>query len=178
VVVLAASGLTIAGLVALFAVLFWRLASRFDARACTIGWLDSFSLERYVPMERLLDKSELVFLRSQPGYRPELEKELLAERRKIFVSYLNLLVRDFNQILGIAKLMLVQSREDHPEFSRALWRQQASFYFAVLVIRSKVAVYPVGWTPVDVPGLLCSLDNLRNHVREITHPGPAPEPAI
>jgi len=37
--------------------LFWRLASRFDAGRCTTEWLDSFSLESYAPMERLLGKT-------------------------------------------------------------------------------------------------------------------------
>ncbi len=90
----------VAVLLAGFAGLFWRLASRFDAQQCTAGWLDTFSLERYAPMERLLDKNDLVFLQSQPGYRPEIGQRLMAERRNIFRAYLRLLVHDFNQLIG------------------------------------------------------------------------------
>src|SRR5437870_1680271 len=88
---------------AAFAVLFVRLISRVDASACTSEWLENFSLESYAPMQRLLDKQDFVFLAAQRGYRPEIAKRLLAERRKVFLSYLRNLVRDFNQLLALAR---------------------------------------------------------------------------
>ena len=99
--------IAIALVTACFAGLFWRLASRFDAQQCTAEWLDSFSVKSYAPMERLLEKSDWAFLASQPGYRPEIGKRLMSQRRKIFRAYLRLLVRDFNQLIGIGKLMVV-----------------------------------------------------------------------
>ena len=54
-------------LAACFVGLFWRLASRFDATHCTAEWLDGFSLESYAPMERLLEKSDVLsFSRRKP----------------------------------------------------------------------------------------------------------------
>jgi hypothetical protein len=166
--------LTIILLAACFAGLLWRLASRFDARQCTAEWLDSFSLESYAPMERLLEKSDLVFLRAQPGYRPETERRLVAERRKIFAAYLEHLVRDFNQLVGIGKLMIVYSRTDQQEFARRLWRQRLRFYTAVCSVRLQLALHPWGGTmlqpEVDARRLVAALTAMRNQVQLLASP--------
>jgi hypothetical protein len=152
------------------AMLFYRLASRFDAQACNPEWLEGFSLESYAPMERLLDRSDFQFLESQPGYRPEIGQRLLSERRKVFAGYLRLLILDFNQLLRMAKLMLLSCTEDRPEFAKTLWRQQIKFYFAVGMIRCRVALYPLGWTDIDVPRLVNLLGRLRGEVQGLVLP--------
>jgi len=159
-------------LVACFAGMFWMLASRFDAQQCTAEWLDSFSVKSYAPMERLLEKSDLVFLASQPGYRPAIAKRLMVERRKIFRAYLRLLVRDFNQLIGIGKLMVVYSSQDQQEFARSLRRQQVSFYARVCTLHVQLALYPLGWTTVDTRGLLAALGAMRTKVQQLTSAGP------
>ena len=115
-------------------------------------------------MERLLDQGDFAFLASQSGYRPEMAKSLLSNRREAFCEYLYLLVRDFNRLHFIARLMLVHSSEDRPEFASALWRQQITFYFAICLVRCKVALYPLGWTAVDVPELLEALQKMRHQI--------------
>jgi hypothetical protein len=149
----------------LFVVLFRRLAARFDPQACNAEWLESFSLQSYAPMQRLLEPDDFRFLESQPGYRPEIGKELRAERRKMVAGYLRLLTRDFNQLLGIAKLMLVYSTQDRPEFAKDLWRQQIAFYFAVCALRCRLALYPLGWTGTGVRKLVNSLGSLRQQIQ-------------
>lgn len=161
-------------LISAFAVLFLRLASRFDPESATPEWLDAFTLERYAPMERLLDASDFEFLAARTPGRPELGKKLLAERRGIFREYLSLLVGDFNQLHSIAKLMLVHSTEDRPELAGELFRQQLRFYVSVCVIRCKVSLYPLGWTALDVPQLLHALERMRTEVRT-SLPAPLPE---
>jgi len=151
-------------LLVLFGVLFYKLASRFDPQACNPDWLENFSLEKYAPMERLLDRSDFEYLSSQPGYRAEVGDRLLAERRKVFAGYLRLLTRDFNQLLRIAKLMLVYSAEERPELAKTLWRQQITFYLAVTAVRCKVAIMPLGWTTVDVPRLVNAVGGLRDQI--------------
>ena len=163
-VILGGVGLACILLVAAFVVLFFRLASRFSAEAVEPGWLDHFTVESYAPMERLLDASDFEFLAAQPGYRPEIRKRLLAERRKIFGEYLGLLVQDFNQLNYFAKLMLVHSSQDQPELAWSLLGQRIRFYLAVAAVRCKVAFYPLGWTPVDVPKLLHALERMRNQI--------------
>jgi hypothetical protein len=165
--------IVLAALLVCFAVLFWRLASRFDAESCTPEWLDRFSLKSYAPMERLLDRNDLAFLASQPGYRPEIGKRLMAERRKVFRSYLRLLVRDFNQLIGIGKLMVVYSNQDQQEFARSLGRQQVKFYARVCALHLQLALYPVGWRAVDASGLLTALGAMRSRVQQLALAGPA-----
>jgi len=167
-VVLIALVLTL--LAACLAGLFWRLASRFDARQCTVEWLDGFSPESYAPMERLLGKGDLEFLASQPGYRPEIAQRLMAERRKIFAAYLATLVRDFNQLIGIGKLMIVYSTQDRQEFASRLWRQQVRFYAGVCSARLQLALYPLGWTVVDAHRLVAALSAMRNQVQGLASP--------
>jgi hypothetical protein len=161
-------------LVACFVSLFWRLVSRFDAQQCTAEWLDSFSMKSYAPMERLLANSDLVFLASQPGYRPAIGKRFRAERRKIFRAYLRLLVRDFNQLIRIGKLMVVYSDRDQQEFARSLRRQQLKLYARVGALQVQLALYPLGWTSVDVSGLLGALGDMQAKVQQLaSRPGPA-----
>jgi hypothetical protein len=145
--------------------LFLRLASGFDAQQCTAEWLDSFSLESYAPMQRLLETRDLDFLKSQVGYRPQIAKRLMAERRKIFAAYLGHLVSDFNQLVRIGKLMIVYSSQDQHEFARRLWRQQVRFYAGFCSLRLQLALYPLGWATTDAHRLVEALAAMRNQVQ-------------
>ena len=149
---------------AALALLFWRLSSRSQNEASTAEWFESFSVESFAPMERLLDRSDFEFLSKQPGYKPAIGERLLKERKKLFLGYLRLLIGDFNQLLRIARLMMVHSTEDRAEFAKALWRQQVAFYFAVCAVRVRVELYPVGWTSLDVSRLIQALEGMRNQI--------------
>jgi hypothetical protein len=159
--------LALAILIATFASLFRALASRSVQNACSLEWLDSFSLENYAPMQRLLDKGDVEFLSSQPGYRPEIGKRLMAERRKIFRGYLRLLILDFSQLIGLGKLMVVYAAEDRAELARALWRYQISFYFAVCSVQCRLALHPFGWSTVDVHKLVQALETMRGQIQAL-----------
>jgi hypothetical protein len=162
-------------LLVLFAALafsFWRLASRLDAQQCTAEWLDTFSLERYAPMERLLDEGDFAFLASQPGYREEIGKRLRAERRKVFRGYLRSLVRDFNQLMRIGRMMVVYSTQDQQEFAHDLLHQQVKFYARVGALELQLALYPLGWRGLDVRGLLAALGTMRARVQSLTQEPP------
>ena len=150
-----------------FATLFARLASRVDAAACNTEWYEDFSLDSYAPMQRLLDKEDFSFLAGQPGYRPEISKRLLLERRKVFLEYLRNLVGDFNQLLVLARLMIVYSREDRQEFARALWRQRVNFYFAVILIWCRVTLFPLGLPARRICDLVESVAKLRQQIQQL-----------
>ena len=160
-------GLAVVLLLAMFIAVIRRLVSRAKTGIESVEWLETFSMEVYAPMERLLDRSDFEFLAAQPGYRPEVGRDLLRERQEIFKQYLGMLVTDFNRLLGIAKFMAVFSVEDRSEFAKALWRQQAVFYFAVGAVRLRLAFYPRGWTALDVPRLVHALGDMRNLIDEI-----------
>ena len=165
--ILIATCLVMILLIAVFALLFWRLASRSDDQARTADWFESFSMDSYAPMQRLLDRSDFEFLSHQPGYQPQIGARLLKERKKLFLGYLHLLTGDFNQLLRIARLMIVYASEDRAEFAKALWRQQVTFYFAVCAVRFRVAIYPLAWTPLDVSKLVDSLETIRSQIVQL-----------
>jgi hypothetical protein len=150
-----------------FGLMFLRLAKRVNAPAGNPEWLESITLERYAPMERLLQRSDFAFLEAQPGYRPGIGARLLAERRKAFAGYLRLMTHDFDQLLGLAKWMLVHSTTDRPEFGKALWRQHIAFYCAVYALRFRVAFYPLGFAGVDARKLVDSLASLRDGIQQL-----------
>jgi len=153
-------------LTAAFAFLFYRLASRLDRTIGAAEWLGRFSLECYAPMERLLDPADFAFVEKQPGCSRELVRRLRSERREAFVGYLGLLVRDFNQLLRIGRVMQIGSSVDRLEFARALWRQQVRFYLAVCLVWCKVAILP--WSVrVDGRNLVASLTRMFGEVREL-----------
>lgn len=149
-----------------FGLVLYRLASRVDPEAGAAEWLNGFSLETYAPMWRLLDQSDLEFLRKQPGFQPALARRLRAERRKAFIEYLWLMTGDFNQLLKIGRLILVSSKVDRPEFARALGRYRNNFYFTVCAIRCKLALAPFGLR-VGGSELLTSLGGMLQQVREL-----------
>ncbi len=155
-----AIALAVVILTAVSIALFRRLASRLDAEACTAEWLDTFSTANYAPMRRLFDEKDFEFLASQPGYRPEIARQLRADRREVLACYLQLLTRDFNQLHTIAKLMLVYSHEDRPDFGNALLWQQITFYYAVTAMRCRVALMPLGWTAPDVRKLIQPIESM------------------
>ncbi len=163
---LPAISIAVVFLIAAFAFLLYRLTSRSSPEALDAGWLDSFSLENYAPMRRLLDQSDIEFLKKQPGFRPALAKRLRAERRRAFVGYLGMMIGDFNQLLKFGRMMLVASNVDRPEFGHALARQRNKFYFTVCAIRCKLALAPLGLR-VDGPELLNSLGSMLEQVREL-----------
>ena len=165
--VLLAIPLLLLGLAAAFGFLFSLLATRLNSGS-TSEWLDGFSLDAYRPMERLLDRSDVEFLQLQPGYRPEIGKQLMRERREIFLGYLSRLVRDFNQLISIGKLMVVYSPRDRHQFASELFRRQVKFYGAVCAIRAQLVFYPLVWTTVDAHRLVTGIAAMRDQVQSLT----------
>ena len=163
---LLALSMVVAILLASFAILFHLLASRLDRASDAGEWLDGFSLESYAPMRRLLDQSDLEFLKKQPGYHPDVVKTLRVERRRAFIDYLGLMIADFNQLLSIGRLMLVHSQVDRPEFARALSRQQVKFYVAVCAIRCRLAFSLLG-VPMERLEVVDSLGSMLEQIKEL-----------
>lgn len=147
-----------------FALLLRKLAARPATAESPSEWLETFCADSYAPMMRLLDESDFAFLASQPGYQASIERRLRAERKAVFRGYLWRLVRDFNQLVSIAKLMVVFSEEDRTEFAKSLWRQQVTFYFAVCALELRLAFYPMVLGTWDIQGPLGTLGRLHREL--------------
>ncbi len=131
----------------------------------TASWFRDFSLEAYRPMQRLLDENDYRFLESQPGYQPSIARELRSERKKIFRTYLHEMIRDFNRMLGVARLMIVYASQDRPDLARAVAAARNQFYWTVL--KTELAL-SLPWGVVEAGRLVESVGRIQESVREMS----------
>jgi pentose-5-phosphate-3-epimerase len=150
-----------------------RVASPKATHPITPRWIDELSLERYRPMLRLLDSEDIEFLRSQPGFRPQMATRLRHQRCRIFRQYLKELNGDFACICMALKMVMLQAEVDRPELAAQLLRSQAVFAGRMLWIHAQVAMYQAGIGKVDIAGLLNVFDGMRLELRTLV-----PESAV
>jgi hypothetical protein len=149
-----------------FGLLFRALSSRGDSPAQDREWLEDSGIEaRYAPMARLLNQADYDFLAKLPGYEPSIGRELRAERRKVFTGYLRILVSDFNNLLDLAKLMLVNSAEDQPEFAKSLLREQFRFYFLICAVYCKATLPGFSLGQAQLDELVGSVGRMHGRLR-------------
>lgn len=123
-------------------------------------WLAEFSVARYWPMMRLLDREDYEFLAAEPGFRPRIARILHTKRRGIFRDYLRNLRRDFNRLHSLAKLNLLHAPEDRPDLARDLLKARWSLWYALACAYTRLAFEPFGARPADLRDLLGALDSL------------------
>ncbi|MCP5117054.1 MAG: hypothetical protein GY953_40030 [bacterium] len=165
--VVVGSGLAVFVVVAAFAFLAWKLVSSTRIRGLDPDWLKKFSVESYRPMERLLSEEDFRFLRTQAGYELKVEKQLRAERRKIFRAYLQNLGRDFNRLHLALRLVILHSPEDRPDLAAALIRQRLRFFLGLAMAHVRLTMHALGVGTVDVRGLVSTLDTMRLDLRNL-----------
>src|SRR5208283_1536585 len=122
----------------------------------TAEWIDELSIERYRPMARLLDGGDMEFLRSQPGFTPDILNKLRSQRCQIFRGYLRCLQNDFGRVCSAIELVMLQSRHDRPDLAAALVRHQLMFATGMVTVYCRLALFQWGLCGVDVAGLVKS----------------------
>lgn len=133
----------------------------------TAEWIGELSVDRYRPMLRLLDGSDMAFLRTQPGCNPQMLSRLRRQRCQIFLGYLECLNSDFQRTCSALKVLMFQSRYDRPDLASALLRAEVEFTKGMLVARCRVALYRLGLSGVDVTGLVRLFDGMRVELRTL-----------
>jgi hypothetical protein len=159
---------TLGSVVVLLGALAWMLIHR--QRPQTIDNGAEFSLERYRPMKRLLGDEDIVFLESQPGYRPAMGAQLKRERRRIFRLYLGDLKHDFHRLHAQARALAAGSGEASSDLVQLLLRQQLTFLRATTLLEMRLALSAVGIGAVDVRPLLAMVDGMRQDLALRTAP--------
>lgn len=139
----------------------------------TAEWIDELSVERYRPMIRLLDREDLDFLRSQPGFTPQMATKLRIQRCQIFRGYLRCLNADFGRVSAALKVLMLQSRNDRPDLAAALVRHQATFLWGMFVVQIQLMLFRWGLCGVDVTSLVKVFDVMRIELRTLV---PAAQP--
>lgn len=121
-------------------------------------WLNRYDFSRYSMLANLLQPRDFEFLRTQPGYTPELSARLRAERLKIAEGYLSQLERDVRLLLNFANHALAVSGEDHDGLSAFLLKQEVSFAAKLALLRAEIALMKLGLLhQISFDGLLESL---------------------
>src|SRR5262249_59351060 len=128
---------------------------------------DELAVERYRPMLRLLESSDLEFLRSQPGYTRRMESKLRAQRCQIFRGYLRCLNTDFRRVCTALKLVMVQSRQDRPDLASVLVHHQVMFTSAMIAVHVRLFLFQIGICTVDVTSLVEIFDVMRLELRNM-----------
>jgi hypothetical protein len=133
----------------------------------TSEWIDDLSLDRYKPMLRMLDGDDIAFLRSQPGFTPDMAKKLRTQRTQMFRGYLRSLETDFGRVCAAIKLVMLQSQHDRSELAEALLRQQITFACGMLSVRIHVLLYSLGVCGVEVSKVMAIFDSMRIELRTL-----------
>ena len=118
-------------------------------------------------MMKLLDGGDIEFLRSQPGFTPEMASKLRVQRANMFRGYLRSLESDFSRVCGAMKLLMVHSSYDRPDLASAIMRNQLKFASGMMEVRFRLALYRWGLCNVDVASLISLFDGVRGELRTL-----------
>jgi len=133
----------------------------------TAEWIEELSTDRYRPMARLLDSSEIAFLRSQAGFTPRLEADLRARRCQIFRGYLRCLDEDFKQVSTALSVLLVQPEQERPDLSAVLLHYRILFAAGMVAAHFRLFLYGRGIGSVDANRLVEIFDLMRIELRNL-----------
>jgi hypothetical protein len=133
----------------------------------TAEWIGELSVERYRPMMRLLDGADLEFLRSQPGFKPEMARRIRYQRCQIFAGYLHCLSSDFRRVCSAIHLLMLHSGHDRPDLAAILVRHQVMFAAGMLVIHARLLLYGWGICGVDVNSVVKIFDVMQLELRSL-----------
>jgi hypothetical protein len=159
--------LVCAAVVAGLALCFRDLARAESALPVTARWINELSTDRYRPMMRLLDSSDIDFLRSQPGFTTQMESRLRAQRCQIFRGYLRCLQLDVKRVATALKFLMAQAERDRPDLAAALLQHQLQFATSMLTVRCRLLLYQWGIGHVDVTSLLQVFDVMRMELNSL-----------
>jgi hypothetical protein len=139
----------------------------------TAEWIGELSVERYRPMLRLLDDSDLAFLCRQPGFDRRMARRLRRQRCQIFRAYLDSLGDDFGKMCSALRVLMVNSAVDRPDLASALTRKHSEFRLCMLRARWRLLLYRWGNGCVDIGSLMNLFDNMCGELQ-----GMIPKPGV
>jgi hypothetical protein len=130
--------------------------------------LAELSVSKYRPMFRLLEEDDILFLKNQPGYRPGMERRLMAERRRVMRQYLSAMCGDFSRLHSLATDMLLAAPEDQPELARVLFDSKFRFMKCMALAHAGLAMHALGVPPVSIQGLTSAFESLEVETLNVT----------
>jgi hypothetical protein len=134
--------------VASFAVALRKLTAAASASATEEDWqwipFQAVSIERYLPMERLLSERDFRYLEACGRFGKKRLHRLRLERRQAFRTYVAYLTLDYARIAAAIKLLIVNSPEDRPDLAGVLARQRLLFTAALARTEFLLALHALG----------------------------------
>jgi hypothetical protein len=161
---------TVGSLTGLLWALTRMLLRRRSAATLDSDETDDFSLDRYQPMGRLMAEEDLVFLKSQPGYRAEMGARWKRERRRIFRLYLAELKADFRGLHAHARKLVAASGADSAGLVEVLMKQHFTFMMATTTLEVRLALQWIGGGRVDITPLIELVEAMRVDLAQRTAP--------
>jgi hypothetical protein len=129
--------------------------------------IGEFSTERYRPIMRLDDRSDLSFLGSLPSVTRKTAARLRKEHCRVFRAYLRYLQTDFQTVRRAIKILMLESQTDRPDLAALLLRSQFAFACGLLKVQLRVTLYSHGIGTVSVGDLLKRLDQMSLELRDL-----------
>ena len=154
-----------AGLIIALALVIRRVAFTHSSLPVTAEWIADLSGDRYRPMLRLADGTDLEFLRMQPGFNGRMAAKLRQQRYQIFKGYLQSLQVDFGRAVVALKVLMLHSREDRPDLAVVLLRHQLAFGWGMVSARAHLFLYRCGIGSVDVRSLVRVFEAVQTELR-------------
>jgi hypothetical protein len=164
---IAISSVTSVALILALIVLVRKVAFNGSSLPVTAEWIDELSTERYRPMMRLLDGSDLKFLKSQPGFTHKMAVNLRIQRCQIFRGYLRCLNSDFQKVCAAIKILMLQSLQDRPDLAGVLIHNQVMFALGMFSIQGRLILFRFGVCGVDVSSLVKTFELMRLELRSL-----------
>jgi hypothetical protein len=133
------------------------------------------SPKRYLPLERLLDRTDEEFLTAHPSCTRQVRRKFRKGRIRIFRSYLWELGNDFKAICHATKLSMISSPSDRSDLVRVLIKEQVRFTMLAAYVDLKLVLYGFGLSKVDAQVLIECVGAVRSQLRTLTA---APQPTL
>ena len=96
-----------------------------------------------------------------------MSRRLRFQRCRLFEGYLRHLAGDFQQTCTTLQTIMLRSGCDRPDLAKALVQAQTAFACGLLAVRFRLLLCRLGWSGVDVTGLLRLFDLLQSELRSL-----------
>ena len=133
----------------------------YKASAMPAEEIQPVALDKYKVLERLASPQDVQFLRTMPGFTPEMETRFLRERRQAFRAYLREMAADFQRIHRAAKQLAAVAPQEHSDLVGKLFRQQVAFWRSLAAIEIQLAFHWAGVPSIDLSELMRSFESVR-----------------
>lgn len=143
------------------------LRPKAPAEVMSPRWVAEFSVDRYLPINRLLSAHDYEFLAEQPGFRPEIARDLRKQRRRVYLGYLTEMAADFERLYAAAIQAAALSPDDSQTLIAELSRQRFAFQWAYWQTRARLALNTIGIATVDAGPAIRAIQGIAESARRL-----------